>query len=216
MNISRDRINQSEQTIKAAGLTPDTTGIKELSTQASKASVSMDTIAASSAASNQSIAAISSSGALAESSIQGLNGTVARTAQSADAATQAMNRLAAAASRALAAARAASAAGGQFAKTGGKVKYKAQGGPTTRGVDTQLTALQPGEFIVNAKSTRKFAAQLQAINAGQTPQFRESGGTVTNIGDINVSVQTDSTRDVSGKDLANSLRRELRRNTSSI
>lgn len=116
----------------------------------------------------------------------------------------------------LAAARAAASIGlgGSFLYHGGKVGYRAVGGPINRGADTIPTMLSPGEFVVNSKQARNFAAELQAINAGQAPQFREQGGSVTNIGDINVSVQTDSTRGVSGRDIAAALRRELRRETS--
>lgn len=110
----------------------------------------------------------------------------------------------------------AAAGGGQSLFHGGKVNYRAAGGPITRGQDNQLTALSVGESVINARSTRKFASEIQAMNAGQRPQFRENGGTVTNVGDINVSISSDSARGVSGREIAVSLRRELRRNTSQI
>ena len=127
---------------------------------------------------------------------------------------QQMNALAAAAQRALALARAAAAAGGGGAQHHGGPIYKAQGGTVPRGVDTRIVAMQPGEFVMNARSSRKFASQLQAMNGGQTPQFREAGGPVTNIGDINVSVNSQPGETVSGRDVAIALRRELRRQTS--
>ena len=127
-----------------------------------------------------------------------------------------MNAIAAAAQRALALAQAAAAAGaGQSQHHGGPI-FRAQGGPIGRGVDTRMVAMQPGEFVVNKKSSSKFFSQLQAINAGQAPQFREQGGPVTNIGDINVSVNSASGQETSGRDIAIALRRELRRETSKL
>jgi hypothetical protein len=76
--------------------------------------------------------------------------------------------------------------------------------------------MQPGEFVVNKKSSSKFFSQLQAINGGQAPSFREQGGSVTNIGDVNVSVNAAPGQDVSGRDIAIALRRELRRETSKL
>lgn len=124
-----------------------------------------------------------------------------------------MNALAAAAQRALALARAAAAAGGGSQHHGGQI-FRAQGGTVPRGVDTRIVAMQPGEFVVNKKSTGKFFSQLQAINGNQLPQFREQGGPVTNIGDINVSVNSQPGESVSGRDIATSLRRELRRKST--
>lgn len=129
-----------------------------------------------------------------------------------------MNALAAAAARALAAAQAAAAAGGgQNLQHGGPV-YRAGGGaiPNTRGVDTRMVGMQPGEFVMNQKSSNRFFSQLQAMNAGQMPQFREHGGAVTNVGDINVSINGANPESISGRDIATSLRRELRRKTSKL
>lgn len=63
------------------------------------------------------------------------------------------------------------------------------GGGSARGVDTIPAMLSPGEFVVNSRSSSRFFSQLQAINAGQTPVFRESGGSIdnsTNVGDIHI------------------------------
>jgi hypothetical protein len=109
------------------------------------------------------------------------------------------------------AAKAAAVAAGAPKYFGGEAKFRATGG---RGLDTIPTMLSPGEFVVNARSSRQFFAQLQAINSGQSPQFRETGGNVTNVGDINVNVTggagSESPVDV-GKAIGNSLRREIRR-----
>lgn len=66
-----------------------------------------------------------------------------------------------------------------------KNPYFASGG---RGTDTIPAMLSAGEYVTNAKSTRRFFTQLQAMNAGQQPVYREAGGATynTNVGDINV------------------------------
>ena len=49
--------------------------------------------------------------------------------------------------------------------------------------------LSPGEMVMSTKATRAFASQLTAMNAGSKPSFHAQGGHVTNVGDINVSVE---------------------------
>jgi uncharacterized membrane protein YccC len=69
---------------------------------------------------------------------------------------------------------------------GGRVGYLANGG---RGTDTIPAMLSKGETVTNARSSRRFFSQLQAMNAGQKPIYRNDGGDTynTNVGDINVS-----------------------------
>ncbi len=55
--------------------------------------------------------------------------------------------------------------GGWFAKGG-----------YPRGFDTIPAMLSPGEFVVNAASSRRFASQLVAMNAGIQPTFKSEGG----------------------------------------
>lgn len=125
-----------------------------------------------------------------------------------------MNNLAAAAQRALAASQAAAGSGGSFAHFG-KVVYRAHGGPLTRGLDRQLVAMQPGETVINRRASSQFFSELRAINSGQAPQFREHGGPVTNIGDINVNVHSsEQINSLDARTIASGIRRELRRNTS--
>jgi hypothetical protein len=76
--------------------------------------------------------------------------------------------------------------------------------------------LSPGEFVVNARSTRKFYSELQAMNAGIRPVYRQDGGTVTTVGDINVTVSGENGAAANGREIAQSIRRELRRGTSSL
>jgi hypothetical protein len=104
----------------------------------------------------------------------------------------------------------------QTAATGGLMHLAKGGGP--RGTDNIPAWLSPGEFVVNARSTRRFYSQLQAMNAGTQPVYRQEGGPVTNIGDINVTMggSQGQSSDATGRKIARSLRRELRRNTSQL
>ena len=106
----------------------------------------------------------------------------------------------------------------QNAAFGGMIRYFNKGGFAPRGTDTVPAMLSPGEFVVNAKSTRRFFGQLQAMNAGVTPRFLQDGGPVTNIsiGDVNVSASDTKSGDITGRQIARSLDRELRRRTSSL
>jgi TP901 family phage tail tape measure protein len=106
------------------------------------------------------------------------------------------------------------------AARGGPI-YRANGGPTgfaPRGTDTIPAMLSPGEFVVNARSSRKFFSQLVAINSGRMPAYRANGGPVSNttIGDVNVNVNSSDPSQIDGRMLANALRRELRRGTISL
>jgi TP901 family phage tail tape measure protein len=113
------------------------------------------------------------------------------------------------------------ALGGRISRfaQGGRVNYFANGGFAPRGTDTIPAMLSPGEFVVNARSTRRFYSQLQALNAGIQPVYRQEGGPVTNFGDINVNVP-DSRRGGNtsnmGREIAVAIRRELRRGTSRL
>jgi TP901 family phage tail tape measure protein len=141
----------------------------------------------------------------------GWNAQLQKCVYSAGAAAQAMNLAAQAAlqaARACAAATTACGGGRVTASRGGR--YFASGG---RGTDTIAARLSPGEFIINARSARTFFPQLQAINAGQQPVYREQGGSVTNVGDVNVTVQGGDNSQQTIREIANGLRRELSRGT---
>jgi TP901 family phage tail tape measure protein len=94
--------------------------------------------------------------------------------------------------------------------------YRAAGG-AARGTDTIPAMLSPGEFVVNSRSSKQFASQLIAMNAGVNPVYRAEGGTVSdnsvNIGDINVNGT--SNPDDTARLVLSKLRREFRRGTSS-
>jgi TP901 family phage tail tape measure protein len=125
----------------------------------------------------------------------------------------AWERAAAAAERAAAAALRAARA--PKAKAFGGMAHLASGG-LARGIDTIPAMLSPGEFVMNAQSSRKFYAQLQAMNAGQTPAFRQDGGSVSNdnsttIGDIHLHSDPANVRE-----LMQDIRREQRRGTARL
>lgn len=92
------------------------------------------------------------------------------------------------------------------------IKYFQAGG-NARGVDTVPAMLKKGEFVVNDRSAGRFFSQLQAINAGQTPTFRQDGGPVTNVGDINVSIKTNDASKIDGRQIGRDIQREMRRGT---
>jgi hypothetical protein len=106
--------------------------------------------------------------------------------------------------------------GAQMAASGGKMWNFLAGGGIPRGTDTIPAMLSPGEMVINAGSARRFAAQLTAMNAGVKPVFHSEGGSVTNIGDINVSVTGGGSGRQTARSIATELRRELRRGTSTL
>lgn len=146
-----------------------------------------------------------------------VNGSLAVTATNQDRVAEAAKRAEVASLRAAAAAAKAAVAGGAVGnKMFGGPLYRAAGG-ITRGTDTIPTMLSPGEFVVNASSSRKFASQLNAINSGSNPVFRQEGGPITNntvnVGDINVNGTADP--DDTARRVLSKIRREFRRGTAS-
>jgi TP901 family phage tail tape measure protein len=107
---------------------------------------------------------------------------------------------------------------------GGEVRTAAQGGMTylegggrPRGTDVIPAMLSPGEMVMSAATSRRFASQLTAMNAGVQPSYHSHGGGPTHIGDINlggITVQGGKTGYQTARDIASGLRRELRRGTS--
>jgi len=93
--------------------------------------------------------------------------------------------------------------------------FLAFGGPP-QGTDVIPAMLSPGEVVINAASARRFASELTAINAGVRPVYRSEGGSVTNIGDINVTVNGGGSSRQTARSIAAELRRELRRGTSTL
>ena len=99
---------------------------------------------------------------------------------------------------------------------GGKAWNFLAAGGRPQGTDVIPAMLSPGEVVINAASARRFAAQLTAINAGVQPVYRSEGGSVTNIGDINVTVTGGGTSRQTAREIAAEIRRELRRGTATL
>jgi len=97
---------------------------------------------------------------------------------------------------------------------GGPVSYYATGG-LARGSDTVPAMLGSNEFVMNASATRQFYSQLVAMNSGGMPNYRSQGGPVT-VGDVHVNVNHNQSTPMNGRQIANELRRELRRNASFV
>lgn len=107
---------------------------------------------------------------------------------------------------------AAAGSGAATAFYGGPMnKWFASGGLLSRGQDKILTALTPGETVVNSKNSRRFFSELNAMNQGSQPVYREQGGPVTNVGDINVSVNGGDSSQQTVREIARALRREVQR-----
>jgi hypothetical protein len=97
----------------------------------------------------------------------------------------------------------------------GGMLYRDAGGDA-RGTDTIPAMLSPGEMVMNAASSRKFAAQLIAMNAGSQPIYRQEGGSVTNVGDVSITVQESKTPQSTARELMQAFRREIRRGSSTL
>jgi TP901 family phage tail tape measure protein len=78
-----------------------------------------------------------------------------------------------------------------------------------RGNDRRAVYMDPREFIVNAEASRTYAPFLQAINSNRIPHFAQ-GGSVTNVGDIKVSVNGGSTSGQTIQEIAQGINREIR------
>ncbi len=85
----------------------------------------------------------------------------------------------------------------QFA-TGGQV-----------GTDTVHAMLTPGEFVMNAHASRRFYTQLLAMNNNGV-RHMSNGGPVTNIGDLNVTVQSSGNSTVDAAKIGKALQRAIR------
>jgi len=108
---------------------------------------------------------------------------------------------------------ASAAAGAMPAAYGGVIHRAAGGGVPRRWIDSIPAMLSPGEMVINATAVKQFYPQLQAINAGSKPIFKDRGGKVTNIGDINVNVKGGDTSQQTIREIGMGLRRAIQRKT---
>ena len=113
--------------------------------------------------------------------------------------------------RAASASQQVNVAGGAAAQYhGGPMKYFAHGG---RGQDKIPAMLTKKETVVSAKNSQRFFSELNAMNQGSQPVYREQGGTVTNVGDVNVTVQGGDSSQQTVREIGRALRREVQRGT---
>lgn len=88
------------------------------------------------------------------------------------------------------------------------------------GPDDRLATVRTGEFVVNPASTSKFYSQLVAINSGRLPSFASGGfvgeSSVTNVGDIAISVHDAGDPNATARAVLGTLRRELRRGNGKL
>jgi TP901 family phage tail tape measure protein len=86
------------------------------------------------------------------------------------------------------------------------------GGGMAKGTDNIPALLSQDEMVINARSSRRFFAQLQSIQAGVQPAFNSSrSGDTFNIGDININESSDAK--ATAREVINLIRREQRRGT---
>jgi TP901 family phage tail tape measure protein len=102
----------------------------------------------------------------------------------------------------------------QFGKM--MTRYFAKGG-MARGMDTIPVMARAGESILTPEATSRWFSQIQAMNAGKTPVFRQDGGTInTNIGDISIKVDGSQTPEKTGRAVMREIRREIRRGSGRL
>lgn len=86
-----------------------------------------------------------------------------------------------------------------------------------RGTDSIPALLTAGESVNTLDATRDFFPQIQAMNAGVQPVFRQEGGAVSNtIGDININVNEASSGRDTAREVMKQIKREFRRNTFNL
>ena len=94
------------------------------------------------------------------------------------------------------------------AYSGGLINYLAAGG---RGQDNIHTVLARGEYVSSARTAGKFFSELNAMNNGSRPVHRAQGGSVTNVGDVNVTVKGGDSSQQTVREIGHALRREIQR-----
>lgn len=102
---------------------------------------------------------------------------------------------------------------------GGFVRGFDQGGFVPKGTDTVPAMLTPGEFVMNANASRKFAAQLVSMNSNIQPQRFQNGGSVSNNNNITVNLQVDGSTqspDQIATEIGRRLNQQARRGTFSF
>jgi TP901 family phage tail tape measure protein len=97
-----------------------------------------------------------------------------------------------------------------------QARYFAKGGLVPRGMDTVPVMARRGESILTPEATSRWFSQIQAMNAGQQPVFRQNGGSVTNIGDVSITVKDSGSPNKTARAVMREFQREKRRGTGRI
>lgn len=99
-------------------------------------------------------------------------------------------------------------------------EFFAEGGPVPggpRGTDTVPAWLTPGEYVWDTNTVQRFYPLIRALHTqrfnNNGPQYLSKGGQVTNVGDINVTVQGNGNSRESAREIARHIQREIRRGT---
>lgn len=102
------------------------------------------------------------------------------------------------------------------ARSMGGMTYFNAGGFLARGNDRRPAMLADHEFVVNANSSRKFFAQVSALNHGTPMRYYGQGGSVNNFGGITVNVNGQQSQGAIGREIGYELKREIRRGSFSF
>lgn len=78
-----------------------------------------------------------------------------------------------------------------------------------QGMDTLLSALRPGEIVMNPGASRMFATQLQAMNNLSSIPYGQ--GQNVSVGDVNVYVSGSNSSEQTIREIGRGIRREIRR-----
>lgn len=89
--------------------------------------------------------------------------------------------------------------------TGGYINRFAGGGIASDQIPAYLSR---GEVVMNQMASKRYLPDLLAMNSRTS-----TGSSVTNVGDINISVQGGNTSDITLRQIGEGLRRELKRKT---
>ena len=84
-----------------------------------------------------------------------------------------------------------------------------------RGSDSKLALISPSEMVMSAAATKQYYTQLSAMNKGSNPRSYNAGGTgsVTNVGDVHVSISGQTNGTQVARQIGSEIRREMRRGT---
>lgn len=90
---------------------------------------------------------------------------------------------------------------------------KRAAGGIAYGRDSVNALLTPGEYVMNASSTRKFYSQLVSMNSKRNSIATMNNGGAVSVGDININMSSSGNESYDIQKIGQGLRREIRRGT---